>query len=70
MDYGLVAVFGCPAHDQRDLDFANKYELNVTSVISNEPNGDPIKITDKNDFVIDLGFTLPMVKKKDIENLI
>ena len=24
MDYGLGAVFGCPAHDQRDLDFANK----------------------------------------------
>ena len=27
MDYGLGAVFGCPAHDQRDLDFANKYSL-------------------------------------------
>ena len=47
MDYGLGAVFGCPAHDQRDLDFANKYKLNVTSVISSEPNGDPIKIDNK-----------------------
>jgi leucyl-tRNA synthetase len=28
MDYGLGAVFGCPAHDQRDLDFAIKYNLN------------------------------------------
>ena len=27
MDYGLGAVFGCPAHDQRDLDFAIKYNL-------------------------------------------
>jgi leucyl-tRNA synthetase len=27
MDYGTGAVFGCPAHDQRDLDFARKYML-------------------------------------------
>ena len=33
MDYGFGAVFGCPAHDQRDLDFANKYNLNVIPVI-------------------------------------
>ncbi len=31
MDYGTGAVFGCPAHDQRDLDFARKYDLNVTN---------------------------------------
>jgi leucyl-tRNA synthetase len=30
MDYGTGAVFGCPAHDQRDLDFARKYDLSVT----------------------------------------
>tara|TARA_B100001057_G_scaffold455785_1_gene502585 strand:- start:1647 stop:4184 length:2538 start_codon:yes stop_codon:yes gene_type:complete len=47
MDYGLGAVFGCPAHDQRDLDFANKYKLDVTSVISDEPNGEAIKVLDK-----------------------
>ncbi len=29
MDYGTGAVFGCPAHDQRDLDFARKYGLDV-----------------------------------------
>jgi leucyl-tRNA synthetase len=34
MDYGLGAVFGCPAHDQRDLDFANKYKLKVKAVVS------------------------------------
>lgn len=33
MDYGTGAVFGCPAHDQRDLDFANKYALPVRPVI-------------------------------------
>ncbi|MEO0412897.1 MAG: leucine--tRNA ligase [Pseudomonadota bacterium] len=33
MDYGTGAVFGCPAHDQRDLDFARKYGLNVTPVV-------------------------------------
>ena len=33
MDYGFGAVFGCPAHDQRDLDFANKYKLIVLPVV-------------------------------------
>ena len=33
MDYGFGAVFGCPAHDQRDLDFANKYKLQVKTVV-------------------------------------
>jgi len=34
MDYGTGAVFGCPAHDQRDLDFARKYDLPVTRVVA------------------------------------
>ncbi|MBO9697098.1 MAG: leucine--tRNA ligase, partial [Sphingopyxis sp.] len=34
MDYGTGAIFGCPAHDQRDLDFAHKYELPVHRVIA------------------------------------
>jgi len=33
MGYGTGAVFGCPAHDQRDLDFARKYDLSVTPVV-------------------------------------
>ncbi len=33
MDYGTGAIFGCPAHDQRDLDFARKYGLDVTPVV-------------------------------------
>tara|TARA_Y100000992_G_scaffold146590_1_gene97538 strand:+ start:37 stop:2586 length:2550 start_codon:yes stop_codon:yes gene_type:complete len=36
MDYGFGAVFGCPAHDQRDLDFAKKYKLKVTPVVKPE----------------------------------
>jgi leucyl-tRNA synthetase len=40
MDYGLGAVFGCPAHDQRDLDFANKYNLKVTPVVRPEKDKD------------------------------
>ena len=34
MDYGLGAVFGCPAHDQRDLDFAKKYNLKISTVVT------------------------------------
>jgi leucyl-tRNA synthetase len=33
MDYGTGAIFGCPAHDQRDLEFANKYNLGNTPVV-------------------------------------
>jgi len=33
IDYGSGAVFGCPAHDQRDLDFAKKYNLEIIPVI-------------------------------------
>jgi leucyl-tRNA synthetase len=40
MDYGLGAVFGCPAHDQRDLDFARKYNLKVTPVVKPEKDKD------------------------------
>ena len=40
MDYGSGAIFGCPAHDQRDFDFAKKYSLEITKVVSNgsDPN--------------------------------
>jgi len=34
MDYGLGAVFGCPAHDQRDFDFAKKYNLKINTVVT------------------------------------
>ena len=40
MDYGLGAVFGCPAHDQRDLDFAKKYNLKIIPVVKPEKDKD------------------------------
>jgi len=46
MDYGLGAVFGCPAHDQRDLDFAKKYNLNITPVVKPDDDGN-FSIKDK-----------------------
>ena len=38
MDYGTGAIFGCPGHDQRDFDFAKKYNLEIIKVVSNENN--------------------------------
>jgi leucyl-tRNA synthetase len=40
MDYGTGAIFGCPAHDQRDLDFARKYQLPVARVVAPEGEAD------------------------------
>jgi len=45
MDYGTGAIFGCPAHDQRDLDFARKYQLPVPCVVA--PPGETIVIADE-----------------------
>ena len=47
MDYGLGAVFGCPAHDQRDLDFALKYNLEVRTVVKPDKSDDKFTVTDK-----------------------
>ena len=47
MDYGFGAVFGCPAHDQRDLDFALKYNLNVTPVVRPTDEIGSFEIKDK-----------------------
>ena len=40
MEYGTGAIFGCPGHDQRDMDFARKYGLGVTPVVL-PPGADP-----------------------------
>ena len=45
MDYGFGAVFGCPAHDQRDLDFALKYNLDVISVVKPKDKGNDFKVS-------------------------
>jgi len=64
MEYGTGAIFGCPAHDQRDLDFVNKYGLGNTPVVlppSQDPNtfvitdtaydGDGTMINSQNEFI-------------------
>ncbi len=43
MDYGTGAIFGCPAHDQRDLDFARKYGLPVIDTFVALENGAPVR---------------------------
>ena len=45
MDYGFGAVFGCPAHDQRDFDFAKKYELEILTVVKPEDENNNFKVT-------------------------
>ena len=44
MDYGNGAIFGCPAHDQRDFDFAKKYKLEIIKVVSDikSPNNNSL----------------------------
>ena len=44
MDYGFGAVFGCPAHDQRDLDFALKYNLDVKTVVRPVNENDSFRV--------------------------
>ncbi|MDQ2891664.1 MAG: leucine--tRNA ligase [Pseudomonadota bacterium] len=47
MEYGTGAVFGVPAHDQRDLDFARKYDLPVRRVVSDHDEIDPAFVGDE-----------------------
>ena len=43
MDYGTGAIFACPAHDQRDLDFARKYDLPVLDTFFSLDDSSPVK---------------------------
>ena len=73
MDYGTGAIFGCPAHDQRDLDFAKKYKLDIIPVVKSETNkgtNDNIAYTGKgiiinSDFLN--GLSVDKAKEKIIE---
>ena len=78
MEYGTGAIFGCPAHDQRDLDFARKYALPVTPVVL-PPGADPARFAIgseaytedgtifNSDFLDDLA--VPQAKRRVIERL-
>ena len=78
MAYGTGAIFGCPAHDQRDLDFARKYHLNVIPVVV-PADADPAAFAIAgeaytgdgriaNSGFLD-GLTVPQAKRKAIERL-
>ena len=47
MDYGFGAVFGCPAHDQRDFDFAKKYKLEINTVVKPYEEDDNFKVSEE-----------------------
>ena len=78
MEYGSGAIFGCPAHDQRDLDFANKYNLKIIPVVKpDEENLKDFKI-DKESYIGDgklinsdflNGYTVSEAKKLVFEKL-
>ena len=44
MDYGLELFFGCPALDQRDMDFALKYQLEIKTVVKPFDKAKPLKL--------------------------
>ncbi len=77
MDYGTGAIFGCPAHDQRDLDFAKKYRLEVIQVVSKDgnkidfQNNDKAYVADGNIINSDFlnGLNIEEGKKKIIEEI-
>ncbi len=54
MEYGTGAIFGCPGHDQRDLDFSRKYGLDVVPVVL-PPDGDPASFAIANDAYVGPG---------------
>ena len=47
MDYGFGAVFGCPAHDQRDFDFAKKYNLEIKTVVRPHKEKESYQVIDE-----------------------
>ena len=55
MDYGTGAIFGCPAHDQRDLEFARRYNLEIIPVVSPDKSK---SITIKNEAYIEDGYII------------
>ncbi|MDE1906294.1 MAG: leucine--tRNA ligase [Rhodospirillales bacterium] len=66
MEYGTGAIFGCPCGDQRDLDFARKYNLPVPVVVSAEPNTTSEianKALDGDGFIVNSGFLSGLATK-------
>ncbi|MGI4851149.1 MAG: leucine--tRNA ligase [Janthinobacterium lividum] len=79
MDYGTGAIFGCPAHDQQDLDFARKYHLDVIPVVQSQGSSDHSLSIEKTAFTENgvvfnsdflNGLNTPEAKEKCIERLV
>ena len=64
MDYGFGAVFGCPAHDQRDFDFAKKYKLKIITVV--RPTNEKDNFNVSNEPYVDSGI---MINSKFLNGL-
>ena len=56
MDYGTGAIFGCPAHDQRDFEFAKKYKLEILKVVSDKKSDDLSEAYTGNGLIINSDF--------------
>ena len=73
MDYGTGAIFGCPAHDQRDLEFAQKYNLEIIPVVS-PSKSKSINIKDKayteDGYLINSDFLNDLTTEKAKKNII
>ena len=74
-EYGLGAIFGCPAHDQRDLDFAKEYKLDVLTVVKpSSHKDDNYQITNEaftdDGIVTNSGFLNGLTTKKAKEEII
>ena len=74
-EYGLGAIFGCPAHDQRDLDFANKYNIDVIAVVKpNDFSDNDFKVNDiaytNNGVIINSSFLNGLNTEKAKEKII
>ena len=74
-EYGLGAVFGCPAHDQRDLDFAIEYNLEIVTVVKpSDFEGDSFKVNEKafteDGIIINSNFLNGLVVKKAKDKII
>ena len=73
LNYGTGAIFGCPAHDQRDFEFAKKYNLEIKQVVSKDKNEDLLEAYTgmgkmiNSDFLD--GLEIEAAKKTVIDNL-
>ena len=74
MDYGTGAIFGCPAHDQRDFEFATKYNLPILPVISpKDSSAAELPYTDDGILINSNflnGLSVPEAKKRTVEELV